>query len=243
MFAALDPVYGLSYLFSNGATGFLVLGAVFLCVTGAEALYADMGHFGSGPIKLAWFAIVFPSLILNYSGQAALVLEGAPTDGNIFFRLCPELLLLPLIGLATIATIIASQSIITGAFSMTRQAIQLGWLPRLQIKQTSSEGYGQIYVGVVNWLLMIVTVGLTIGFGKSDNLAVGLRHRGFADDADDVGAAVHCDARDLGLEHVGRRRCRRLLSDRRQRVLPRQPHQDRRGRLCAADAGGLPSMA
>jgi KUP system potassium uptake protein len=171
VFAALDPVYGLSYLFSNGATGFLVLGAVFLCVTGAEALYADMGHFGSGPIKMAWFAVVFPSLILNYAGQAALVLEGAPTDGNIFFRLCPQILLIPLIVLATIATIIASQSIITGAFSMTRQAIQLGWMPRLLIKQTSSEGYGQIYVGVVNWLLMIVTVGLTIVFGKSDNLA------------------------------------------------------------------------
>ena len=171
VFAALNPVYGLSYLFSHGATGFWVLGAVFLCVTGAEALYADMGHFGSGPIKLAWFAIVFPSLILNYAGQTALVLEAAPTDGNIFFRLCPELLLLPLIVLATIATIIASQAIITGAFSMTRQAIQLGWLPRLQIRQTSSEGYGQIYVGVVNWLLMIVTVGLTVGFGKSDNLA------------------------------------------------------------------------
>jgi KUP system potassium uptake protein len=171
VFAAVNPVHGLTYLFSNGATGFWVLGAVFLCVTGAEALYADMGHFGKGPIKLAWFAIVFPSLILNYAGQAALVLEGAPTDGNIFFRLCPEILLLPLIMLATVATIIASQSIITGAFSMTRQAIQLGWLPRLAIKQTSSEGYGQIYVGVVNWLLMIVTVGLTIGFGKSDNLA------------------------------------------------------------------------
>ena len=171
VFAALNPVYGLSYLFSNGATGFLVLGAVFLCVTGAEALYADMGHFGRGPIRLSWFAIVFPSLILNYTGQAALVIEGAPTDGNIFFRLCPGPLLIPLIVLATVATIIASQSIITGAFSMTRQAIQLGWLPRLRIKQTSSEGYGQIYVGVVNWLLMIVTVGLTIGFGKSDNLA------------------------------------------------------------------------
>jgi KUP system potassium uptake protein len=130
-----------------------------------------MGHFGRGPIKMAWFGIVFPSLILNYTGQAALVLEGSPTDGNIFFRLCPDVLLLPLILLATVATIIASQSIITGAFSMTRQAIQLGWLPRLRIKQTSSEGYGQIYVGTVNWLLMVVTVGLTIGFGKSDNLA------------------------------------------------------------------------
>jgi KUP system potassium uptake protein len=171
VFAALNPVYGLSYMFTHGVGGFLVLGAVFLCVTGAEALYADMGHFGSGPIKLAWFAIVFPSLIINYAGQAALVLEGAPTDGNIFFRLCPQMLLIPLIVLATVATIIASQSIITGAFSMTRQAIQLGWLPRLRIKQTSSEGYGQIYVGVVNWLLMIVTIGLTIGFQKSDNLA------------------------------------------------------------------------
>jgi len=171
VFAALNPAYGLDYLVTHGMTGFLVLGAVFLCVTGAEALYADMGHFGSRPIKFAWFGIVFPSLILNYAGQAALVLEGAPTDGNIFFRLCPQPLLLPLIVLATVATIIASQSIITGAFSMTRQAIQLGWLPRLYIKQTSSEGYGQIYVGVVNWLLMIVTVGLTIVFGKSDNLA------------------------------------------------------------------------
>ncbi|MGA8900332.1 potassium transporter Kup [Bradyrhizobium sp.] len=171
VFAAINPVYGLTYLVSHGATGFLVLGAVFLCVTGAEALYADMGHFGSRPIKLAWFAIVFPSLIINYAGQAALVLQGAPTGDNIFFRLCPQPLLIPLIVLATVATIIASQSIITGAFSMTRQAIQLGWLPRLYVKQTSSEGYGQIYVGVVNWLLMLVTVGLTIAFGKSDNLA------------------------------------------------------------------------
>ncbi len=169
--AALDPRYGLAYLFSNGMRGFLVLGGVFLCVTGAEALYADMGHFGRGPIRLSWFAIVFPSLMLNYAGQAALVLEGAPAGGNIFYRLCPQPLLIPLVALATLATIIASQAIITGAFSMTRQAILLGWLPRLRIKQTSSEGYGQIYVGTVNFLLMAVTIGLTIGFGKSDNLA------------------------------------------------------------------------
>jgi KUP system potassium uptake protein len=168
---AIDPRYGISYLFSGGVVGFLVLGGVFLCVTGAEALYADMGHFGARPIRLAWSAIVFPSLVLNYAGQAALVLEGAPVSDNIFYRLCPSYLLLPLIVLATVATIIASQSIITGAFSMTRQAIQLGWLPRLQITQTSAEGYGQIYVGSVNWLLMLVTLGLTIGFGKSDNLA------------------------------------------------------------------------
>ena len=169
--AAINPLYGLRYLFSGGGGAFLVLGAVFLCVTGAEALYADMGHFGARPIRLAWSALVFPSLVLNYAGQAALVLEGEPTSQNIFYRLCPSALLIPLVVLATIATVIASQSIITGAFSMTRQAIQLGWLPRLQITQTSEEGYGQIYVGTVNWLLMIVTIGLTIGFGKSDNLA------------------------------------------------------------------------
>ena len=168
---AIDPRHGVSYLLSSGGNGFLVLGGVFLCVTGAEALYADMGHFGAGPIRLAWSAVVFPSLVLNYAGQAALVLEGAPSSDNIFYRLCPSFLLLPLVVLATIATVIASQSIITGAFSMTRQAIQLGWLPRLQITQTSAEGYGQIYVGSVNWLLMLVTLGLTVGFGKSDNLA------------------------------------------------------------------------
>jgi KUP system potassium uptake protein len=168
---AIDPRHGLSYLLAGGGTGFLVLGGVFLCVTGAEALYADMGHFGTGPIRLAWSAVVFPSLVLNYAGQAALVLAGAPSSDNIFYRLCPSFLLLPLVVLATIATIIASQSIITGAFSMTRQAIQLGWLPRLHITQTSAEGYGQIYVGSVNWLLMLVTLGLTVGFGKSDNLA------------------------------------------------------------------------
>ncbi len=168
---ALNPKYGLIYLFSNGFTGFLVLGGVFLCVTGAEALYADMGHFGTNSIRLAWYSFVFPSLLLNYAGQAALVLEGASTKENIFYLLCPKIFLFPFVILATVATIIASQSIITGAFSMTRQAIQMGWLPRLRIKQTSSKGYGQIYVGIVNWLLMIATVGLTIGFGKSDNLA------------------------------------------------------------------------
>jgi KUP system potassium uptake protein len=171
VFAAIDPRYGFAYLFSGGAIGFLVLGAVFLCVTGAEALYADMGHFGAGPIRLAWSAIVFPSLVLNYAGQSALLLAGETSADNIFYRLCPSVLLVPLVILATVATIIASQSIITGAFSMTRQAIRLGWLPPLHISQTSAEGYGQIYVGTVNWMLMLVTLALAIGFGKSDNLA------------------------------------------------------------------------
>ena len=168
--AALNPFYGMHFLLSNGFVSFLTLGGVFLCVTGAEALYADMGHFGSRPIRFTWSFIVLPSLVLNYAGQSALVLEGMPTTENIFYQLCPGPLLIPFIILATIATIIASQAIITGAFSMTRQAIQLGWLPRLKIVQTSEEGYGQIYVGVINWLLMVVTVGLTLFFGKSDNL-------------------------------------------------------------------------
>ena len=171
VWVAVNPWYGIRFLFAHGRISFLVLGAVFLCVTGAEALYADMGHFGRRPIRLAWSVVVFPSLVLNYAGQAALVLDGGTVSGNVFFRLCPPALLLPLIVLATLATIIASQSIITGAFSMTRQAIQLGWLPRLRIVQTSQEGYGQIYVGTVNWLLMLVTVSLVLAFGKSDNLA------------------------------------------------------------------------
>ena len=169
--AAINPFYGIKYLANGGAKGFLVLGGVFLCVTGAEALYADMGHFGKVPIRRAWNFVVFPSLVLNYAGQAAIVVEGAPTEGNIFYHLCPSVLLTPLVVLATIATIIASQSIITGAFSMTRQAIALGWMPRLRVIQTSKEGYGQIYVGAVNWLLMIATLGLTIIFRRSDNLA------------------------------------------------------------------------
>jgi len=168
---ALNPYFGLHYLFHSGGAGFLVLGGVFLCVTGAEALYADMGHFGAQPIRLAWGWLVFPSLVLNYAGQGALVLAGAPTTGNIFYRLCPGQFLIPMVLLSTVATIIASQSIITGAFSMTRQAIRLGWMPRLKIVQTSDEGYGQIYVGAVNWLLMLATIGLALGFRKSDNLA------------------------------------------------------------------------
>ncbi len=171
MLAALNPVYGFQYLVSGGFTSFLVLGAVFLCVTGAEALYADMGHFGRRPIQLAWSFVVLPCLVLNYAGQTALVLNGAPIGENIFYALCPQNLLAPFVILATAATIIASQSIITGAFSMTRQAMQLGWLPRLRITQTSALGYGQIYAGTVNWLLMIVTLGLTLYFRKSDNLA------------------------------------------------------------------------
>ena len=169
---ALDPRHGFGYLFSHGFTGFLVLGAVFLCATGAEALYADMGHFGPRPIRFTWYGLVLPMLVLNYAGQAAAVVEGAvAADANPFFVLCPAPLQVPLVILATLATIIASQAIISGAFSMTRQAIQLGLCPRLNITQTSAGGYGQIYVGFVNWVLMALTLGLTLAFRSSDNLA------------------------------------------------------------------------
>ena len=170
---ALNPTVGLRYLFAGGGTvTLLMVGGVFLCVTGAEALYADLGHFGRMPIRLAWSSLVFPALILNYAGQAAIVLAGAPTEGNIFYHLCPApLLQLPLVLLATVATVIASQAVVTGAFSMTRQAIQLGLLPRLQIIQTSAEGYGQIYLPAVNYLLMAVTLALAVSFGSSSGLA------------------------------------------------------------------------
>jgi KUP system potassium uptake protein len=144
------------------------LGGVFLSVTGTEALYADMGHFGAWPIRIGWYAVVFPGLILNYAGQGAHILAAGSATTNPFYELCPAFFVLPLTGLATLATIIAS---ITGAFSMTRQAIRLGSMPRMRITQTSEEGHGQIYVSPVNWLLMIVTIALTLGFKKSTNLA------------------------------------------------------------------------
>jgi KUP system potassium uptake protein len=169
---ALDPRYGLHYLATHGFAGFTVLGAVFLSATGAEALYADMGHFGTRPIRAGWYGLVLPMLVLNYAGQAALVVaNGIPEGANPFFLLGPAWLQLPLVALATAATIIASQSIISGVFSMTRQAIQLGLCPRLNVTQTSATGYGQIYVGTINWVLMIFTIGLTVAFGSSDRLA------------------------------------------------------------------------
>ena len=240
---AVNPLYGLDYLSRSGPQGFLVLGAVFLCVTGAEALYADMGHFGPKPIRLSWSLIVFPALILNYAGQAAIVLAGAPTEGNIFYRLCPGPLLTPLIVLATVATVIASQSIITGAFSMTRQAVQLGWLPRMNITQTSEEGYGQIYVGVVNWLLMIVTLGLTIGFGKSDNLAAAYGVAVSATMLITSVLLVHRHARDLELAGLGAAAGRGIVPIIDCALSRREHGQVHAGRLGAAPAGFASSTA
>jgi len=169
--AALDPRYAIGFLAHSGGVGFLVLGGVFLCITGAEALYADMGHLGKGPIKSSWYSIVLPALLLNYAGQTALLIDNRTPSGNPFFELAPTWAIYPLVALATVATIIASQAIITGSFSMTRQAMQLGWLPGVNIRQTSDQVYGQIYVPVVNWLMMIATAGITVAFESSDRLA------------------------------------------------------------------------
>jgi KUP system potassium uptake protein len=169
--AAVDPRYAIRFMMASGRSGFLVLGGVFLCITGGEALYADMGHFGRGAIRRSWFAVVLPSLLLSYAGQTAFLLDKGTVTGNPFFQIAPAWSVYPLVVLATIATIIASQAIITGSFSMTRQAMQLGWLPGVAIRQTSDRIYGQIYIPVVNWLLMVATIATTIGFGSSDRLA------------------------------------------------------------------------
>ena len=169
--AAVDPRYAVRFLMASGHSGFLVLGGVFLCITGGEALYADMGHFGKGPIRRSWYAVVLPSLLLSYAGQTAFLLDQGVVSGNPFFQIAPTWSVYPLVALATIATIIASQAIITGSFSMTRQAMQLGWLPGVAIRQTSDRVYGQIYIPAVNWLLMTATIATTIAFGASDRLA------------------------------------------------------------------------
>ena len=167
---AIDPRHGIRFLIDNRGHGFAVLGAVFLVVTGGEALYADMGHFGPKPIRLAWFTVVLPALLLNYFGQGALLLR-RPDAAEPFFELSPGWALLPLVGLATAAAIIASQALISGAFSLTRQAIQLGYAPRLTVEHTSSFEMGQVYVPQVNWLLAVSTILIVVGFRTSGALA------------------------------------------------------------------------
>ncbi len=168
---AVNPLHAIRFLVAHGVAGFLVLGAVFLVVTGGEALYADMGHFGARPIRLAWFVIVFPSLLINYFGQGALLLREPEAIKNPFFHMAPDWALYPLVGLSTIAAVIASQAVITGSYSLTRQAAQLGYLPRIRIRHTSAREIGQIYVPSVNWVLMICSIGLVIGFRASSALA------------------------------------------------------------------------
>lgn len=169
--AAVNPLHAFSFFLNNGWHGFVVLGAVFLVVTGGEALYADIGHFGTAPVRLAWFAIVLPGLILNYFGQGALLLVEPDAAVNPFYRMAPSWALYPLVILATAAAVIASQAIISGAFSLTMQAIQLGYSPRLRVNYTSAHVMGQIYVPAVNWGLMVACLALVVGFGSSTNLA------------------------------------------------------------------------
>jgi KUP system potassium uptake protein len=169
--AAFNPLHGLSFFQRNGWHGFVVLGSVFLVVTGGEALYADMGHFGRKPIRLAWFTIVLPALFLNYLGQGAMILTHPDRASSPFYLMAPRWALYPLVALAMMAAIIASQALISGAFSLTRQAIQLGYSPRLDIQYTSSQHQGQIYIPQVNWGLMLATIGLVLGFGSSSALA------------------------------------------------------------------------
>ena len=168
---SLDPLWGLRFLLDNGWKGFVILGSVFLVVTGAEDLYVDVGHFGARPIRIAWFSLVLPALFLNYLGQGALVLGNPAAIENPFFLLAPHWALYLLVGLATAATIIASQALIAGAFSLTIQAIQLGYLPRMVVKHTSSLERGQIYLPRVNWALMVACIGLVLGFRASTNMA------------------------------------------------------------------------
>ena len=168
---ALNPFYAVEFFIEQPKLAFIALGAVVLAVTGAEALYADMGHFGRFPIRLAWFGFVLPALLLNYFGQGALILHDANSVKNPFYLLAPEWALFPLIGLATVATVIASQAVITGAFSVSRQALQLGYLPRMHIQHTSESTQGQVYMPRVNWSLMVGVMLLVISFGSSGNLA------------------------------------------------------------------------
>jgi KUP system potassium uptake protein len=168
---ALDPRHAFEFFRINRWHGYVVLGAVFLAVTGGEALYADMGHFGPRPIRLAWFSLAFPALLLNYFGQGALLLRDPSAAENPFYHLVDGWVLYPLVVLATAAAVIASQAVISGAFSLTRQAVQLGYSPRVEINHTSSEEIGQIYIPEVNWAIMLATIGLVLGFGSSSALA------------------------------------------------------------------------
>jgi len=169
--AAVSPTHAVSFFLENRYRGFLSLGSVFLVVTGGEALYADMGHFGPRPIRLVWAWLVLPALLLNYFGQGALLLVNPKAVENPFYRLAPAWALLPLVALATAATVIASQAVVSGAFSLTRQAVQLGFMPRLEIRHTSAREIGQIYIPSINWALAVCTIGLVLGFRTSSNLA------------------------------------------------------------------------
>ena len=235
--AAIDPRHAIGFLVHSGGRGLLVLGGVFLCITGGEALYADMGHFGKGPIRWSWYAIVLPALLLSYAGQTAFIMEKGTVTGNPFFQIAPAWSLYPLVALATIATIIASQAIITGSFSMTRQAMQLGWLPGVSIRQTSDRIYGQIYVPVGQLaaddghgrhhhrVRELGSAGGRLRYGRIDHHAAHDR------------AALQGDARCVALAFRRRNRGARYLPRGGRELFLREPSEDRGGRLVAVESG------
>ena len=231
---AVNPGHAVTFFAEHGWHGVAVLGAVVLVVTGGEALYADMGHFGKQPIRVAWFVLVLPALLLNYFGQGALMLAEPEAAANPFYLLAPEWLRLPLVGLATLAAIIASQALISGAFSITRQAVQLGYCPRLDIDHTSSHEIGQIYVPQANWALMVSTIAIVIGFGTSTEPGRGLRHRRHPDHGRHRGAAPRRGHRSLEVAGAGGVRHQRPVPHHRPDLPGRQRPQDRPGRLAAA---------
>ena len=242
VFAAINPWHAVRFLFTNSSSSLVILGSVFLVATGAEALYADLGHFGRKPIALAWHSIVFPALLLNYLGQGALVLRDPPTRENPFFHMVPGLLLWPLIGLATLATVIASQALISGAFSLTMQAVQMGYVPFINIRHTSHEEHGQIYIPQINTLLAIGCIALVVAFRSSDALA----------SAYGIAVTMTMIATTL-LLYFAARRCgtgasfgleRSVFSPGAGRSVPGgQQHQDFSGRMAALGdwRGGFPS--
>ena len=232
--AALDPGYAVEFMFRHGSLGFFSLGAVVLVVTGAEALYADMGHFGRVPVRLAWMLLVLPSLTLNYFGQGALLIADAKAIENPFYLLAPEWALYPLVVLSTIATVIASQAVISGAFSITQQAMQLGYSPRMAIQHTSSRQIGQIYLPGINWALFLGVVVLVVGFKSSTNLAAayGIAVTGTMAITTILAYVV---ARSMWKWSVrGKRGAVRRLPADRPRVLQRQHPQGQRRRLVPA---------
>ena len=233
---AFSPYYGLNFLLHHGIIGFYTLGAVFLVVTGAEALYADLGHFGSGPIRFAWLVVVLPALTINYLGQGALVLANPKSIENPFFLLYPDWALLPMVILATAATVIASQAVITGAYSLTRQAIQLGLLPRLEIRHTSESLFGQIFMPRVN----IAAAGRRVAAGGAvplvERARLRLRHRRHRHHGGDRDDGHHRDPAGLALAADRGAGADAAVPVHRSYFSCRQPAQDRRGRLDAAGA-------
>ncbi len=224
---ALNPIHALRFVTSHGVASFVVLGSVLLCVTGAEALYADMGHFGKRAIRLAWFAVAAPALTLNYFGQGALLMTNPRAVDNPFFLAYPDWALYPMVGLATAATVIASQATISGAYSMTQQAIQLGYLPRMSIRHTSAKRIGQIYVPVVNWILLAIVLRSGRGVRIVVRTRIGIRR---GRDGHDAGHHV---------PHLLRRALRLALSTLAVRHVHGFLHGGGLHLLCRGDAQGL----